>query len=737
MAPSLPARIGPYEITGVLGQGGMGVVYRGRHAQLGVERAVKVMLRGDARALARFEREVAHLARVRHPHVVSIHEAGVHQGMPFFAMELVEGEPLDAVLKRGRPPLRAALTLAAGICRGVDALHAIEVVHRDLKPQNVLVTRDGRPVVVDLGLALAPEQDDRMTRTGAMVGTIGYMAPEQLAGGKDLSPRTDVYALGLILFELVTGQPAVGHATTAAEVIATIIRSDRPLPGDVDPGLPGRLDQVCARATARDAAARYARAGELADAIEDVRRAPGPARRRVRARRRRALAALGLAAAAVVGAAAALRTTREAAPPPAPASGDGAARALAGLSDPAEVVARADAWLAEHPEHPERARVEARRRDARRRLGDAALKALRADGRDAPLAETIAWLAAFPDHPEAGRVGAGARAAARRGPVARLEPADRARFVPGSGGRLAVLLRRADPGLTLWDVERGEAVRRWEQLAGLDLALSPDGAAAYLLVSYGVLRAPLDGSPSSILVTSGVNLRAMALSVDGEVLAVGDGAGGVRLHAADTGAQLRALPTLTTPVNALAFTRGGRLLVGNWGMLAESRGPMVRLVDPADGAVLHEWPLVGSAKVIVPSPDDRIAAVGTGLGRLFVLDLDGERGARVLPGAGRREDQASIAEPRSSDGELAGLVFSPDGRRLTTTSNLHGVGELSLWDLAAGREVSARSLLARPVEGFDLDAADDPRGLGRRLLLAAGDAPAELWLWDEEAEDLR
>ncbi|MBX3472427.1 MAG: serine/threonine protein kinase, partial [Planctomycetes bacterium] len=255
MAPPLPARIGPYEITGVLGQGGMGVVYRGRHAELGAERAVKVMLRGDAQAQARFEREVAHLARVRHPNVVSIHEAGLDQGRPFFAMELIDGEPLDVVLRRGRPPLRAALTLAAGVCRGVDALHALGVVHRDLKPQNVLVTRDGRPVVVDVGLALAPEHDDRLTRTGAIVGTVAYMAPEQLAG-REVSPRTDVYALGLILFEVAAGQPAVADGTTAAEVIATIMRQDRPLPGDVDPDLPLRLDEVCARATARDPAAR-------------------------------------------------------------------------------------------------------------------------------------------------------------------------------------------------------------------------------------------------------------------------------------------------------------------------------------------------------------------------------------------------------------------------------------------------------------------------------------------------
>ncbi|MBX3468842.1 MAG: hypothetical protein KF878_18385 [Planctomycetes bacterium] len=309
--------------------------------------------------------------------------------------------------------------------------------------------------------------------------------------------------------------------------------------------------------------------------------------------------------------------------------------------------------------------------------------------------------------------------------------------MPGTGGRQAVLMRRGVPGLTLWDVEQGAPLRRWEEVAGARLSLSPDGALAYLLASNGVVRVPLDGAPWSVpLLTTG-GLRAMALAPDGRTLATGDSLGVVRVFEVDAWVERLALAPLTTPVHLLAFTRDGRLLVGNYGQLEENRGPMVRLVDTTTGAPLREWPLVGSATAISPAPDGRVVAVGTGLGRLFLLDLEGERPPRVLRGERRREDQASIAEPRASDQELNGLVFSPDGRWLTAASGLNGMGELTLWDLEAGREVGGRALVGRPVEAHDLDAADDPRGLGRRLLLAAGAGEVELWLWAEEGEDPR
>ncbi|MBX3466924.1 MAG: serine/threonine protein kinase [Planctomycetes bacterium] len=276
------ARVGPYELLDLLGQGGMGTVHRARHVELGAVRALKLLRpragADRAQAAARFAREVRALASVRHPNVVRLHEAGVRpeDGAPWFAMDLVEGEPLDRVLARGPLPLDRALELVIGVCRGVEALHAAGVVHRDLKPQNVIVAADGRPVVIDLGLALDPDEAERLTRTGALVGTPHYMAPEQLSG-RGVSPRTDVHALGLLLYEVVTGEPALGaDSSSVQQVIGAVLGRARPTPSTRDPTLPDDLDAVCRRAAALDPADRHADAGGLAAALEVLRARPGP-----------------------------------------------------------------------------------------------------------------------------------------------------------------------------------------------------------------------------------------------------------------------------------------------------------------------------------------------------------------------------------------------------------------------------------------------------------------------------
>jgi WD40 repeat protein len=183
--------------------------------------------------------------------------------------------------------------------------------------------------------------------------------------------------------------------------------------------------------------------------------------------------------------------------------------------------------------------------------------------------------------------------------------------------------------------------------------------------------------------------------------------------------------------------RGHRLLVGNWGVLEEGKAPMVRLYDPADGRLVREVPVVGSCSTVVFSPDDRVAAIGTNMGRVFLLSLeDGDAAPEVLVGEGRPGDVATfITEPRSVHGAIGGLVFSPDGRRLTSASmwdEEHApnerLGDLSVWDLEARREVRERSLVGRAVSMSDVDATPD----GQVLLVACEDEPAELWLRSEE-----
>ena len=249
----------------------MAAVYRARHAELDVVRAVKLVTTRDPASLLRFSREAARLAELRHPNVVAIHEVGTDPaGGAWFAMDLLEGETLAELLTRGRLSVDRALDVVIQAARGVDALHAAGVVHRDLKPQNILVERGGRVVVLDLGLALAPERDERLTTTGAVVGTVLYLAPEQLNGA--VSPAVDVHALGLVLHEALTGEVAapVGDAGPLA-ALAWIANGVRRPPSALVPTLPAALDAVVLRAVAIDPAARFPRSA--APGVKTQRRA--------------------------------------------------------------------------------------------------------------------------------------------------------------------------------------------------------------------------------------------------------------------------------------------------------------------------------------------------------------------------------------------------------------------------------------------------------------------------------
>ncbi|MBX3468806.1 MAG: serine/threonine protein kinase, partial [Planctomycetes bacterium] len=199
-------RIGPYEVLRELGRGGMGVVYEVRDPALPRRLALKLILdRADPDALARFSREVELLARVRHPGVVAVHAVGHAPEGPFVLMDLVEGEPLSRLV--GRLDARRAVEVVRGLCDAVGALHAQGVLHRDLKPQNVIVRPDGAPVLLDFGLARCAWGPGRLTRTGDVLGTPRYMAPEQAEGRGAPDARVDVYGLGAILFELLAGAP--------------------------------------------------------------------------------------------------------------------------------------------------------------------------------------------------------------------------------------------------------------------------------------------------------------------------------------------------------------------------------------------------------------------------------------------------------------------------------------------------------------------------------------------------
>ncbi|HVE65318.1 MAG TPA: serine/threonine-protein kinase, partial [Thermoanaerobaculia bacterium] len=235
------SRLGPYEILAPLGAGGMGEVYRARDTRLGREVAVKVLpekLAADPDALARFEREAKAVAALSHPNILGIYDIGLDGGATYAAMELLRGETLRERLEEGAVPQRKALEYGLQIAHGLAAAHEKGIVHRDLKPENVFVTSDGRVKILDFGLAqfvmtMADSQQTTIalapapgTAPGVVVGTVGYMAPEQVRG-QAVDGRTDIFAFGAVLYEMLSGQRAFA-GETAADTMSAILRSDPP-----------------------------------------------------------------------------------------------------------------------------------------------------------------------------------------------------------------------------------------------------------------------------------------------------------------------------------------------------------------------------------------------------------------------------------------------------------------------------------------------------------------------------
>jgi tetratricopeptide (TPR) repeat protein len=279
---ALPAVAG-YEVLDVLGEGGMGVVYKARHERLRRLVALKMLRAGpqaSPRALARFQTEAEVVARLQHPNIVPIYEVGDHEGQPFFALEFIAGGTLTARVNGTPQPAREAADTVAVLARAIHYAHQRGVIHRDLKPANVLLTEDGVPRITDFGLAKYPEGPDGNTRTGDVLGTPSYMAPEQAAGKvQQIGPATDVYALGAILYELLTGRPPF-KAESPTDTLLQVLRDAPVPPSRLRAQTPRDLETICLKCLEKEPARRYASAVELS---EDLARFLGG--RAIRARR--------------------------------------------------------------------------------------------------------------------------------------------------------------------------------------------------------------------------------------------------------------------------------------------------------------------------------------------------------------------------------------------------------------------------------------------------------------------
>lgn len=271
---------GKYEVRGVLGSGGMGKVYDVLQVQIGKRRALKI-LRSDEgfsrETVSRFQREIKADAAIQNEHVVEVFDAGeLDDGQPYVVMERLEGETLGSLLRRkGQLGLEELCELMRQVCQGIQAAHDAGILHRDLKPANIFVTtRQGKPFVkiLDFGIAkfLRKDAEDMtVTREGTLLGTPCYMAPEQIRGMTDLDERTDVYALGVILYECATGRVPY-RAESSALLGVLICEGKPPRLGELRPDLPECFRDIVMRAMAADRNGRFASARALGQALRNL-----------------------------------------------------------------------------------------------------------------------------------------------------------------------------------------------------------------------------------------------------------------------------------------------------------------------------------------------------------------------------------------------------------------------------------------------------------------------------------
>ena len=274
------ALVGRYQVERELGRGGMATVYLARDLRHERLVALKVLHPELASALGpeRFLREIRTVARLQHPHILSVHDSGEAAGLLWFTMPFVEGESLrDRLRREHQLPLDVAVRVAHEAARALDYAHRHGVIHRDIKPENILLTSDGDTLVADFGIGRAVgagDPEDRLTETGVVVGTPAYMSPEQGAGERELDGRTDVYSLGVVLYEMLAGEPPFTGPTAQAILARRFTEAPRPI-HTVRDTVPQELEQIVMRALARLPADRFATAGSFVEALDTAWRSTG------------------------------------------------------------------------------------------------------------------------------------------------------------------------------------------------------------------------------------------------------------------------------------------------------------------------------------------------------------------------------------------------------------------------------------------------------------------------------
>jgi WD40 repeat protein len=676
-----PPHIPGYEVEAVLGHGGMGIVYRAVDTRLKRTVALKMLLAGPyARPgeRERFLREAEAAAGLSHPNVVQVYDVGDHVGRPYFTMEFLEGGSLAQQLSGAPLPARQAAQLVATLASAVQAAHQGGIIHRDLKPANVLLTADGTPKVADFGLARWQGGGPGLTVSGAPLGTPSYMAPEQARGlTHALGPPLDVYALGAILYELVTGRPPF-RGETAAETERQVIAQEPVPPSRLNAKVPRDLETICLKCLEKEPGRRYATAGELAADLarflddEPIRaRRAGPLGRLVRWGRRNPVPAASLGAMAVTGLlalAAILGQWREAVE----------ARHRAEQAGDAERWARYRSNIAAAS-----AALQLEHSDTARR----ALEAAPPEHRGWEWRHLNIQLDT-------------ARAAIPGGIPATDITSARSTISP-SGDRLATV--ESDPrAIRITDVTTGAAVATLRGHEGpvSVLAYSPDGKRLASGSVDGTIRLwePTSGKAVDTLRGHERPIEWLSYSPDGRRICSRDGRS-VRLWDAATGRPVAVLDGPARQLTALFTPDGQRLFIG----LDRQLG----LYDAATGRPLvelgrHDAPIIRLAA----SPD----------GRRIVSQGDHEKALRLWDGATGRE-VAVLCGHAVSPGVVA---FSPDGTRLASGGPYPDT-TVRLWDCATGRPIAVLSGHTNTIRSV----AFSPDG--RRLVSGSFDQTARLW----------
>jgi WD40 repeat protein len=751
-----------YEVLRELGRGGMGVVYQARQVALHRLVALKMILAGSHAGeaeLARFRAEAEAVARLQHPHIVQIFEVGEQNGLPYFSLEFCPGGSLAAKLDGTPLPPDRATQLVQMLARAMHAAHQAGIVHRDLKPANVLLTADGTPKITDFGLAKKLDDAAGPTASGAVMGTPSYMAPEQAGGkSKQIGPAADVYALGAILYELLTGRPPFKAATSLDTILQ--VMSDEPVPPRrLQPKVPRDLETICLKCLEKEARKRYGSAQDLAEDLRRfhegrpiVARPVGVVGRTWRWCRRNPLVATLATAAAVC--------------------------LLAGTAIASYFAVMASREAQRTREEAERTREE--KRTSNRHLYVAHLNLAQRAWEDADIKRLLELL----DRQRPERTGGEDLRGFEWYYWQRLCHAGLLTFKGNSGTVTSVAFSRDGKQVAMasktWDAQKQQygavELKVWDMTTGRhafslaghttpinSLAFSPDGR--YLAsASEGVVRQgqSFPGEMKVWDLTARKEVHTfkdppdwppcVAFSPDGQRLAWGSNSGTVKVRELATGQETLAVGGIPDgPATGVAFSPDGERLAvasANW---------IVKVWDATSGKEL--FTLKGHTAAITGvafSPDGRRLASSSQDGTVRVWDAaagqpaftlkghtGGVNGVSFNPDGSRLasfSEDVKVWDPvtgqlalsfKGHTGRVVGAAFSPDGGRLASVG---GDGTVKVWDATAAQE----ALSLRGHSGGVRSLAFSPDG--RRLASASWGYdeqgkpfPGEVKVWDAAA----